>query len=46
MFRVDGAAIPAFNSLLELDLSTIEPSMAASSPSPRSGRNDGAQAIV
>ncbi len=28
MFRVDGAAIPAFNSLLDLDLSTIEPSMA------------------
>jgi len=28
MFRVDGMAIPAFNSLLELDLSTIEPSVA------------------
>ncbi len=28
MFRVDGMAIPQFNSLLELDLSSIEPSVA------------------
>jgi aconitate hydratase len=28
MFRVDGMPVPAFNSLLELDLSTIEPSVA------------------
>jgi aconitate hydratase len=28
MFRIDGMPVPAFNSLLELDLSTIEPSVA------------------